>query len=153
MHYASVWRHILFFIWQSTRESRHFTNTFTSYRCVCTNGELDVDKRSCNPVSNFLFFAKRNEIITLHLDQSKGAAPHQPIKAFSNVIGIDFHYDTQRIFYSDIFTNQIGMIFLNGTGQVVLASSGFTLLFCFKFHLPSYICQLLTMSFICLVIK
>eukprot|EP00794_Sanderia_malayensis_P017393 gene17393-19134_t len=92
-------------------------------RCICTNGKLDKDMKSCIPVSDFLFFAKRNEIITLGLEKSGTLAPpHKPIKAFSNVIGVDFHYKTQRIFYSDIFTNQIGMIFLNGTGQVVLAS-------------------------------
>ncbi len=94
-----------------------------NFRCVCTNGQLTDDKKTCKPVSSFLFFAKRNEIITLHLEKSSALAPpHKPIKAFSNVIGVDFHFATQRIFYSDIFTNQIGMIFLNGTGQVVLAS-------------------------------
>ncbi|XP_065051806.1 prolow-density lipoprotein receptor-related protein 1-like isoform X1 [Rhopilema esculentum] len=94
-----------------------------THRCICTNGDLDVDMKSCKPVRSFAFFAKRNEIITLHLEKSIAMMPpYKPIKSFSHVIGVDYDYDSNKIFYSDIFTNLIGMVNLNGTDKQILAA-------------------------------
>lgn len=94
---------------------------------------MDEDGKRCNPVSSFGLFAMRNEIITLHLNKVNALTPpYKPIKEFNNVIGIDFDYQTKSIFFSDIFTNVIGMIHLNGTGKKIIASGSF-LIFYFAF--------------------
>lgn len=104
------------------------------HSCVCTNGYLDKDGKSCKPVNSFAFFAKRNEILTLHLNKFDVLTPpYKAIKEFSNVIGIDFDFKTERIFFSDISNNVIGMVYLNGTDKRILASGKLGLDFLFLF--------------------
>jgi len=94
-----------------------------SHRCICTSGDLENDGKTCRKAKSFALFAKRNEILTLHLDKFNVVAPpYNSIRAFSNVIGVDFDFATKRIFFSDISTNEVGMIHLNGSDKRILAS-------------------------------
>lgn len=68
-----------------------------------------------------MIFAKRHEIQFLDLNpRRKGSSPYPPIQSLQNAIGVDFDYDNKTIYYSDIYTKEIGSINVDGTDKRVL---------------------------------
>ncbi|XP_047139272.1 low-density lipoprotein receptor-related protein 1 isoform X1 [Hydra vulgaris] len=89
-------------------------------RCVCSHGKLSADQLNCEESSEFLIFAKRNEIQFLDLNPFYTSAPYPPITLLDNAIGIDFDFSRKIIFYSDIFKKEIGSIELGGAEKTTL---------------------------------
>ncbi|XP_066928142.1 low-density lipoprotein receptor-related protein 1-like [Clytia hemisphaerica] len=90
-------------------------------KCYCSSGTLAADGKSCSSVSDFIIFAKRNEIQFLDLNpRRRASSPKQPIQSLYNAIAIDFDYDNDMIYYSDIYKKEIGRIGIDGQNKEVL---------------------------------
>ena len=82
------------------------------------------DGKSCSRVTDYLIFAKRNEIQFLDLNPRRRAtSPLKPIQSLHNAIGIDFDYENKIIYYSDIHKKEIGRVDIHGIKKEVLIRS------------------------------
>ena len=106
------------------------------FRCVCTHGLL-IDNKRCNTSQDFLFFAKRNEIIQLSLDPQKKSNWKKISDSLNNAIGVDFDYKGGRIFYSDIYLKEIGSISVDNSSDKTILVKGIKL--DFNDFTPSYL--------------
>lgn len=85
---------------------------------------MAADGKSCTEVTDYLVFAKRNEIQFLDLNPRRRAtSPLKPIQSLHNAIGIDFDYENKIIYYSDIYKKEIGRIDIHGIKKEVLIRS------------------------------
>jgi low density lipoprotein-related protein 2 len=74
--------------------------------CACATGSL-VNGRKCATSTEYLVYATRTELRSEHLEADDGAtdtnaAPFNPVKNLTNVVGVDFDYKNGRLFYTQI---------------------------------------------------
>lgn len=72
------------------------------YRCGCSSGVLQPDGRTCGDVSEFLIFATRSEVRSVHLTPQSSGTPFPAKVNLSNVVGVDFDYTRKRVFFTQI---------------------------------------------------
>ncbi|KAL1506053.1 hypothetical protein ABEB36_005485 [Hypothenemus hampei] len=104
--------------------SQKCNNTPGTFKCSCMTGYiLRPDLRTCKAVGAppTLLFANRIDIRQMSLSNSKYSLT---VKGLHNVISLDYHYDKQLIFWSDISIDKIKRAGVNGTGVTTIISSG-----------------------------
>ncbi|XP_063861273.1 low-density lipoprotein receptor-related protein 2-like isoform X3 [Scylla paramamosain] len=75
-------------------------------RCACASGVLAADKQSCEESKEYLIFTTRTEIRSLSLNPDEHTVPFETINDnLTNVVGIDFDYETKEMFYTQIRPN------------------------------------------------
>ncbi|XP_072034880.1 low-density lipoprotein receptor-related protein 2-like isoform X2 [Amphiura filiformis] len=88
-------------------------------KCYCAYGQLGADGTSCEDVSSYLVFARTTDIFSIHMDENNHAMPVQPITGLSTAVALDFDYDSQRIFFTDVTEKKIMSISATGSGTPV----------------------------------
>ncbi|XP_071451711.1 low-density lipoprotein receptor-related protein 2 [Hetaerina americana] len=77
-----------------------------SFRCDCATGELETGsggvRTKCGSVSEYLVFATRTEIRSVHLDPRASGVPFKPLGNMTNVVGVDFDYADKRLIFTQI---------------------------------------------------
>ncbi|XP_050296892.1 low-density lipoprotein receptor-related protein 4 [Anthonomus grandis grandis] len=104
--------------------SQKCNNTVGSFKCGCMTGYvLRPDLRTCKAVGAppTLLFANRIDIRQMSLSNTKYKLL---LKGLHNVISLDYHYEKQLIFYSDVSTDKIKSAAVNGTDVSTIVSSG-----------------------------
>ncbi|KAL3854471.1 hypothetical protein ACJMK2_013739, partial [Sinanodonta woodiana] len=98
-------------------------NSPGNFTCKCSDGYRKIsDGRSCKKTDNitpWIIFTNRYYIRELSMD---GDNYRRIAQGFENVVAIDFHYKESRLYFTDVRTNKIYRIFINGTGQETLIS-------------------------------
>ncbi|KAG1701225.1 Low-density lipoprotein receptor-related protein 2 [Nymphon striatum] len=90
-----------------------------SWRCACAVGTLGPDKRKCQDVKEYLTFTTRQEIQSVHLDPLVNSAPFVPRTNLSNVVGLDFDYANQRLFFTQLRPkSMIGWVSLSDMREI-----------------------------------
>uniref|UniRef100_T1IUN7 EGF-like domain-containing protein n=1 Tax=Strigamia maritima TaxID=126957 RepID=T1IUN7_STRMM len=74
----------------------------SGFTCGCASGMLSKDNLSCDTTTEYLVYVTRNEIRSLHLDPKAPGVPFQPKSNFTNLVGIDFDYAQNRLYFSQI---------------------------------------------------
>ena len=75
------------------------------HRCDCAVGVLSPDKSSCKNFEEFLVFATRTEIRSVSLSDvqdDKNNVPFEPIGNLTNVVGLDFDYNDNKLIFTQI---------------------------------------------------
>ncbi|XP_056632979.1 low-density lipoprotein receptor-related protein 2 isoform X2 [Diorhabda sublineata] len=72
-----------------------------SFKCDCATGNITNDRR-CGFVNEYIIFSTRTEIRTVHLDPLNTNVPFAPIGNLTNVVGVDFDYKHQLLFFTQI---------------------------------------------------
>ncbi|KAK0162271.1 hypothetical protein PV327_008621 [Microctonus hyperodae] len=70
--------------------------------CDCVTGKLSSDKKKCENIEEYLVFATRTEIRAINLDPRSTNLPFKPIGNLTNVVGIDFDYQDNKILFTQI---------------------------------------------------
>lgn len=73
-----------------------------NYKCDCATGELGPDGKQCKFVDEYLVFTTRTEIRAISLNPKITNVPFNPIGNLTNVVGIDFDYKDQKLFFTQI---------------------------------------------------
>lgn len=73
-----------------------------SFRCDCSSGVLAADNRKCDIVNEYVVFATRTDIRAVNLDPRSTGVPFKPIGNLTNVVGIDFDYADNKLFFTQI---------------------------------------------------
>lgn len=73
-----------------------------NYRCECATGKLAADGRRCELVNEFIVFSTRTEIRAVNLDPRSTAVPFKPLVNLTNVVGLDFDYADNKMFFTQI---------------------------------------------------
>ncbi|XP_065196274.1 low-density lipoprotein receptor-related protein 4-like [Sycon ciliatum] len=89
-------------------------NTIGSYTCSCADGYLQYANRRCRATGppGSLIFSNREDIRQLTLDGSKYTTI---IPSQKNAIAVDYHYQRDLLFWTDITLDVVFSSFLNGT--------------------------------------
>ncbi|XP_043931281.1 low-density lipoprotein receptor-related protein 2 [Protopterus annectens] len=105
--------------------SHRTDNNGLGYRCKCRLGfDLQGDGRHCVAVSQFLLFSSQMAIRGIPFNVSAQEDVILPVTGSpSFYVGIDFHAETQTIFYSDIDRDMIFKQKLDGTGHEILTAN------------------------------
>lgn len=74
----------------------------SDFTCACASGVLDKDKKRCISVKEYLVFTTRREIRSVHSDPSTPGIPFQPLVNLTNVVGLDFDYKDNKLFFTRI---------------------------------------------------
>ena len=79
----------------------------TSFKCACATGVLDTDGRKCKVADEYIVYSTRSEIrsqiIPINATSSQQSQmPFEPVVNMSNVVGIDFDYADQKLFFTQI---------------------------------------------------
>ncbi|XP_066145382.1 low-density lipoprotein receptor-related protein 4 isoform X1 [Euwallacea fornicatus] len=104
--------------------SQTCNNTLGSFKCGCMTGYiLRPDLRTCKAVgaSPTLLFANRIDIRQMSLSNSRYSLI---LRGLHNAISLDYHYNKQLIFWSDVSTDKIKRAAVNGTEVTTIVSSG-----------------------------
>lgn len=72
------------------------------FRCDCATGVLSPDSRKCDIVNEYIVFATRTEIRAINLDIRSTNVPFKPVTNLTNVVGIDFDYADNKLFFTQI---------------------------------------------------
>ncbi|XKL63596.1 hypothetical protein PGB90_005960 [Kerria lacca] len=72
------------------------------YKCDCATGIAMLGNSKCDTMSEYLVFATRTEIRSVSLDQQSTNMPFKPIGNLTNVVGIDFDYADNKLFFTQI---------------------------------------------------
>ncbi|KAF5276464.1 hypothetical protein FQA39_LY06533 [Lamprigera yunnana] len=72
------------------------------YSCGCALGHLAPDGRKCEFINEYLVFSTRTEVRFINLDPKSTNVPFSPIVNLTNVVGIDFDYGDQKLFFTQI---------------------------------------------------
>ena len=77
------------------------------YKCDCAFGVLKDGSRECHISDEYIVYATRTEIRSQIIpidgaNQQQTQMPFDPVVNMSNVIGIDFDYDDQKLFFTQI---------------------------------------------------
>lgn len=72
-----------------------------SFKCDCATGNL-TEGNKCDFVNEYLVFSTRTEVRTVFLDPQSTKVPFAPVGNLTNVVGIDFDYQHQSLFFTQI---------------------------------------------------
>ena len=79
------------------------------YTCACASGVLDTDGRRCKVAEEYIVYSTRSEIRsqiipvdTNDTSRTQSQMPFEPVVNMSNVVGIDFDYADQKLFFTQI---------------------------------------------------
>lgn len=100
------------------------SDTKGSYLCSCVPGfTLRPDRHSCsaNGKKPLIVFSDHKEV--KQLDPIAGVAKTL-VNSLKSVIGIDFYWKQERLYWSDVSEDKIERMFLNGTGREVIINQG-----------------------------
>nr|XP_039251753.1 low-density lipoprotein receptor-related protein 2-like [Styela clava] len=103
--------------------SQDCENTIGSFICKCAPGyALDTDGHTCKVASDdrVIIFASGTRLYKYNIDTRY----FNIITYANNFLGIDYDWDTQKIFYSDSRIGWMQSVFFNGTNKQTLFSSG-----------------------------
>ncbi|XP_014091454.2 low-density lipoprotein receptor-related protein 4 [Bactrocera oleae] len=95
--------------------SQKCENTHGSFKCSCETGYvLRPDLRTCKALGGAmtLVVANRWDIRRVQLSNNRYSAV---VKGLHNAIALDFHYRKGLLFWSDVSTDVIKMVHMNGT--------------------------------------
>lgn len=83
--------------------------TPSTYTCACPTGTiLHKDGQTCNTSpSTYLLFATRSTLARVSLDTPELWDVTLPIPDVHNAIAVDFHWKSQKIYYTDVFMDII----------------------------------------------
>ena len=106
---------------QNTCDQLCFAIAFQSTaKCSCAIGELDSnDGRTCKTPKEYLIFAMEHEIRSINLlpagiqASHSFSSPWRPITGLSQTIGIDFDFEKNKIFFSDIVEKKLSWFNVN----------------------------------------
>jgi hypothetical protein len=96
----------------------------SGYTCACPTGiVINEDKKSCNRTpTNFLLLATKKTLVRMSLDTPEMWEVPLPMKHVPHAFSVDFHWEKQLIFYTDVdvkviryqnFKFQIRKIYVN----------------------------------------
>ena len=74
-------------------------------------------------VDSFLVYSRRFEIKAISLVEDN-AERMIPVTGLRNAIGVDFDYDEDRLYWTDVTDDSISRIFVNGTGYEKIIKPG-----------------------------
>ena len=74
------------------------------------------------PETPFVYFSTRGEIQRVDIRNSLSYS--SVLDKLENTIGLDFDWKEQRIYWSDLHTDNINRCFLNGTGREEVITTG-----------------------------
>ncbi|XP_067141982.1 low-density lipoprotein receptor-related protein 4-like isoform X1 [Centruroides vittatus] len=99
-------------------------NTVPGFKCECATGyKLKSDQQHCKASGPdpYIFFANRVDLRLMDLRKSE----YKPIvTGLQNAIALDYHYEKQLLFWSDITSDSIHCAFINGSGLRSIVSVG-----------------------------
>ncbi|KAG5887844.1 hypothetical protein JTB14_005610 [Gonioctena quinquepunctata] len=72
-----------------------------SFKCDCATGNI-TDGRKCGFVKEYLVFSTRTEVRAVNLDPQSTNVPFAPIGNLTNVVGVDFDFKRQLLFFTQI---------------------------------------------------
>ena len=87
------------------------------------NKEMN-QKTSFTDVQELLLYARRQEIRGISLNPSDTVDRMTPITGLQNAIGIDYHFEKQWIYWTDVTKDSISRIHLNGSSRQDIIPSG-----------------------------
>ncbi|KAJ8966733.1 hypothetical protein NQ317_010605 [Molorchus minor] len=73
-----------------------------SFKCDCATGFISADGRKCEFVNEYLVFSTRTEVRAIKLDPQSTNIPFSPVGNLTNVVGIDFDYKRQTLYFTQI---------------------------------------------------
>ena len=89
-------------------------------KCLCSIGELDSSNgRTCKAPREYLIFAMENEIRSLNLASTSNQASHsfaspwRPVTGLNLAVGIDFDFEKNKIFFSDVIERKLSWFYVN----------------------------------------
>ncbi|XP_078605134.1 vitellogenin receptor-like isoform X4 [Branchiostoma floridae x Branchiostoma japonicum] len=88
------------------------------FTCACTEGlHVAVDGRTCIDDSSqaYLLFSMHTEIRQLNLDTASSTTEALKPAGAQSVVALDFHWEKQMLFYSDVTSDIIYRTYLNDT--------------------------------------
>lgn len=98
-------------------------NSEGSYECGCVDGYVEQPRGKCkaNYGTAKLFFTNRIDIRAINVN---GLHTEKIVKYLHNAVAIDFHYEQQYIFWTDIAQDVIRRASMDGSGVTTLIDSG-----------------------------
>ena len=72
----------------------------------------------------FLLYAKKTTVSATSLDPSNTKDQMIPVRQLKTAVGVDFSFDDQYVYWSDISADSISRVFLNGSGSEAVISDG-----------------------------
>lgn len=88
-------------------------------KCACAIGELDSNGRTCKTPKEYLVFAMENEIRSLNLippsvqNAQAFSTPWKAVTGLTLAVGIDFDYQSNKIFFSDVREKKLSWFYVN----------------------------------------
>lgn len=73
-----------------------------SFKCDCATGKLSADGRKCDTENEFVVFSTRTEIRAIEMNPKSTGSPFKPISNLTNVVGLDFDYADNKLFFTQI---------------------------------------------------
>lgn len=104
--------------------SQRCENSVPGFQCFCTKGyRMRADKRRCKALGPepIILFANRMDIRKVSLDNSEYTSL---LGNLQNAIAIDYHFQEELIFWSDITADAIFRATLNGTDTKAIVAAG-----------------------------
>ena len=96
--------------------TQHLLHMPLFHRCVCRTGKTTPDGRMCVNETNFIVFAQGALIRFSAIRPGDRLALPKTIESLTSVVGLDFDFESQRLFYAVNQQNKsIMSVFLNGT--------------------------------------
>ncbi|XP_076088432.1 low-density lipoprotein receptor-related protein 2-like [Mytilus galloprovincialis] len=91
----------------------------TTSVCSCSTGNLASDNSSCEAPKEFLVVAAETEILSISLDPSMKSAPVPPVKGLNGAVAVDFDYEDNYIYFSQIIGKSISRVLQNSSSSVI----------------------------------
>ncbi|XP_054162427.1 low-density lipoprotein receptor-related protein 4-like [Oppia nitens] len=104
--------------------SQRCENSVPGFQCYCAKGyKMRADRHRCKALGPepIIIFANRLDIRKVSLDKSEYISL---IGSLQNAVAIDYHYELDLIFWSDITSDTISKVSFNGSNPVPIISSG-----------------------------
>ena len=77
----------------------------------------------------FLLYAKKTVVSAVSLDPRNTGDQIIPVRQLKTAVGVDFSYEDQYVYWSEITADKISRQFLNGSGYETVVSDGDFLLY------------------------
>ena len=72
----------------------------------------------------FLLYAKKTVVSAVSLDPRNTGDPMIPARQLKTAVGVDFSYEDQYVYWSEITADKISRQFVNGSGYETVVSDG-----------------------------